>query len=210
MNMETEDLINVLGHVPPVRKVLRLNLVALVLVLLSALVTIFWLGLRPELHSIHPPLFFWLKTLVLASVLLLSIRALNAASVPLSAPQKIWPVLLFIAVIIEAVAQEWMTTDHRLILSLFFLPNFTSCLQHVLFYGLVGMAALTIFARHYAPLDAIRCAGYIGLAAAAAGAIGYSIHCPIDSPTFIVVAYGIPAFELWLIGRLALPRLLRW
>lgn len=49
-----------------------------------------------------------------------------------------------------------------------------------------------------------------GFAAAAAGAVGYSLHCPIDSPTFVVVAYGLPMTWVTLASRLLITRLLRW
>jgi hypothetical protein len=210
MSMDTDELINVLAQTPPARRPMRLGFAALVMTVLSALATIAVLGLRPELVAVQPPASFWMKTMLLAATLAVSLLALIDSSKPLPRISMRWPVTAVVVLAAACVGREWLTTDYHQILAFFRTPNFPSCLICVTLYGSFGIIALSVLMSHYAPADSKRCAGLIGLAAAAAGALGYSIHCPFDSPTFVVVAYGLPMAGLWLLGRLTLPRHLQW
>jgi hypothetical protein len=208
--MKTDELINVLTQMPPTGRPPRLGLLAVIVTALSAFATIAILGLRPELAAGQPPPgSFWIKTLLLAGMAIVSLIELERVSKPL-AMRPLWPVIALAVDSALCVVSEWQTVDYRSILGGFLTPNFPSCLICVTAYGVFGMAGFTVLMRHYAPADTRQCAGLIGLAAAASAAVGYSIHCPIDSPTFVVVAYGMPMIALWLIGRLLLPRKLNW
>jgi hypothetical protein len=210
MNMNTDDLINILAHAPQPDRPMRPGLLALIVMGISALATILLLGLRPELIALQPPGSFWIKTALLAAMAGVSCRALENAARPASARQRYWLEILLTVIAALLVIGEWATTDHSKILSGFLIVNFPSCLICVTLYGGLGMAGFTALMRRYAPVDLDRCAGLIGLAAASAAAVGYSIHCPLDSPTFIVVAYGLPMAALWYVGRAILPRQLGW
>ncbi|MDE2029482.1 MAG: DUF1109 domain-containing protein [Alphaproteobacteria bacterium] len=208
--MKTNDLISILTQAAPPRRPMRLGLAAAIITLLSAVATIIVLGLRPGLAAGHPPASFWMKTLLLGWMAVVSLAALDRASKPLATKRRIWPMAALAIFAAICVAIEWATVDARTILGGFLLPNFPCCLISVTIYGSAGMAGFVGLIRRYAPADPERCAGLAGLAAAAAAAVGYSIHCPLDSPTFIVVAYGLPMIALWALGRWLLPRKLNW
>ena len=210
MRIETNDLINILAQAPPLKRPMRLGWLAAMIALLSALATMAVLGLRPELVAGQPPASFGMKTLLLVAMACVSLMELNRASKPLATPRTRWPMIALAAVAALGVAGEWLRVDAHDIIGGFLLPNFPTCLLAVTVYGSLGMVGFTLLIRRYAPAVAKHCAGLIGLAAAAAGAVGYSLHCPLDSPTFIVVAYGLPMVALWAIGRLVLPRQLSW
>ena len=210
MSLEINELINILTQASPVKRPLRLGLCACAWMVFSAVMTVIILGLRPELIAAHPPLSFWVKTGLLLALLIVNLRALNAASKPIAKDYVIWPIALLIIVTSILVINEWLTTDHQTIIDYFMVRNFPSCLLFVTLYGALGMVILTLLMRHYAPANIKRSAGLIGLVAAAAGAMGYSIHCPFDSPTFIVIAYGLPSLAMWLMGRKILPRFIKW
>ena len=210
MNMETNDLINILAQAPQPKRPLRLGLLAAVIAILSASVTIATLGLRPELIAGQPPASFWIKTALLSVMALVSLRELSRSSKPIAQPRMPWLALLLAIAATALGVHEWLTVDSSKILGGFLSINFRACLVAVTIYGGLGMAGFTVLMRRYAPANTKQCAGFIGLAAAAAGAVGYSIHCPFDSPTFIVVAYGLPMAALWAIGRRVLPNKLNW
>ena len=77
-------------------------------------------------------------------------------------------------------------------------------------YGGIGAVILSRVMKNYAPLDTEKTAGFIGLAAASVGAVGYSFHCPVDSASFILLAYGLPTVGVWALSRKFLSRQLAW
>ena len=209
MTMETNDLINVLAHSPQ-RRPMSMAWLLLGVMIFAAIMTFAVIGLRPELYAGPLPSSFWMKTILLSWFAFLTFSELQRASRPVAAPRSRWPVMLFAAVFVVLLGMEWATQPMAVIFTGFVHRNLPACLIAVTVYGAIGMAAMTALMKRYAPTDMKHCAGMIGLAAASAGAVGYSIHCPMDGPTFILVAYGIPVAALWAIGRWALAKKLNW
>jgi hypothetical protein len=109
-----------------------------------------------------------------------------------------------------ALLHEWTTKPDEQIQKLFLFPNYTDCLIYSTLFGSAVSLVLLAHMKHAAPPNLGRTAGFIGLAAACIGALGYSIHCPIDSPTFMTIAYGLPQLTLYLVSRVLFTRFLRW
>jgi hypothetical protein len=208
--METGELINILAQAPQPKRPWRFGLCAMLAMLLSASATLAIIGVRPELAQGQMPLSFLMKTSLLLIMAVISLRALSAASVPLTPSVSKAPEILAAAVMTMLVAHELFTDGPVRVGSYFLLANFPSCLFFVTLYGLLGLGGFAFLARQYAPANALRYAGLVGLASAASGAVGYSIHCPLDSPSFILVAYGVPMTGLWFVARRVLPRQLKW
>jgi hypothetical protein len=208
--MKSEELINILAQSEPKKPIMTLGILATCLIVVCGLLTKLWLGLRPELDAMTITMSFCFKTMVLGSLVLLSLHALKSSSVPLGRFTLKY-FAIFLAVFLgAALIYEWTTTPVARIASLFLLPNFTSCLAYVTLYGSFVSIPIFLLIKNSAPLHYERTAGLIGLASACISALGYSIHCPIDSPTFIIVAYGLPQSTLYIISRLTLPHFLRW
>jgi hypothetical protein len=174
------------------------------------MVTTFWLGLRPELTTMSVPASFWFKTLTLGSLMILSLEALKDSSVPQGRYQMRYFAIAFAVFLVGAVLFEWTTKPVEQIKSLFLLPNFKACLIYSTLFGAAVSLALLAHMKQAAPPNLGRTAGLIGLAAASIGGLGYSIHCPIDSPTFIAIAYGLPQLTLYHVSRVLCTRFLRW
>jgi hypothetical protein len=174
-------------------------------------VTRLWLGVRPELAAFAPTVSFAFKTGVLGAWAFLVLNGLAAAAVPLGRfTLKIFAGV-FALLFALALAHEWITHSTNEIVRLFYLPNFKDCLRYVFLYGSCLSLILLLVARaRSAPVDTKKMAGLIGLAAACIGAVGYSVHCIVDSPTFILVSYGIPMIVLYGATRLLFPRFLEW
>ena len=208
--MKTDELINILAQSEPVKPMITLGTLATFLVAVCGLLTKLWLGLRPELEAMTIPMSFCFKTMILSSLVVLSLQALKASSVPLGKFTYKPFALFFVVVLSLALAYEWVSTPVAQILDLFLLPNFKFCLIFVTLYGSLVSIAIFLVIKHAAPCHYERTAGLIGLASASVSALGYSIHCPIDSPTFILIAYGLPQVVLYSASRVLLPHFLRW
>ena len=208
--MKTDELINILAQSEPKKPMMALGTLATFLVAVCCLLTKFWLGLRPELEAMTIPMSFCFKTAILSSLVVLSLQALKSSSVPLGR-FTLKHFAIFMGLFLSAaLVYEWVTTPVAQIGSLFLLPNFKSCLVYVTLFGSFVSIAIFLLIKNAAPFHYERTAGFIGLASACVSALGYSIHCPIDSPTFIVVAYGLPQLILYVASRLVFPRFLRW
>jgi hypothetical protein len=209
--MKTDDLINILSQSPQPKAPLSLKAALLLVLLGSTIVTLSVLGLRPDLAYITADLTALHKTILLASILWVTGWALINSAKPLSGEKnsKICPWLL-VGLFGGSVAFEWLTTPFNEILPLFLLPSFSVCLTAVTLYGAVGAVFLTWLMKSYAPAHEKKTSLLIGLASAGAGALGYSIHCAVDSPTFITIAYGLPVLTISVVTGLLAPRFIKW
>lgn len=209
--MKTDELIAILAQDPsPKKPPITLGALGILLAVLSCVLTKFWLGLRPELNAMTIPASFCFKTFILGSLVILSLHALKASSVPLGRFTLKHFAIGLAALFLVALGYEWITKPAGEIGKLFLLPNFGDCLLFVTLYGAGVSIVLLALIKHAAPLHYGRTAGFIGLASACVGALGYSIHCPVDSPTFMLIAYGLPQLMLYMASRFLLARFLRW
>lgn len=76
--------------------------------------------------------------------------------------------------------------------------------------GLVVALAAVLFLRRGAPVSLERSGWLTGLAAGSFGALAYNITCPLDSVAHVGVWHTVPVLAWAVIGRLAVPRLIRW
>lgn len=212
MTKQTDVLIKILSQSSPVRAPLPFSAAALLLSILSLAITFTVMGtFRPELMTLSPPTGFFIKTAILSGFAFTAYLFLKQAAKPVPVFPPLAAALIMPAVLSGFVVWEWMNaTSIRDTLSVVFLPNFRACLLFVGSYGLGGIVALTFLMKQYAPVDVNKAAGLIGLGAASACALGYSFHCPIDSPTFIFLAYGLPMASLGLLARFIVPKFIRW
>ena len=210
MKMRTDQLIAVLAQADSPNPRFGFGAVICAVVIVSLLITAMLLGLRPEI--LHMTLTWHLvyKAFLLLGLTLLCGGQLKAASSPLSRPLASYWFGLLGAFCFVAIAFEWSTRPADAILGQFSAINFPACLIAVSVYGACGVIALTSLMRLYAPTDLRKASAWIGVTAAAAAALGYSFHCPFDSPTFILIAYGLPVASLTALCWAVLPKFLTW
>lgn len=208
--MKTDELIHILSQAPRARARLNILVCGAALVIAGVVATKFMLGLRPEVMAFDFSRALLVKLAVLSLLAITAVQYLKEQSQPVARLRARYVAMAAYALLAGLVAHEWATVDHWQIMALFDLPNFPACLFFVGLYGLVGGAALTVHMQASAPADGGRAAAAIGFAACTTGAVGYALHCPVDSPTFIAVAYHIPVLAIAGLARLVLPRFLRW
>lgn len=207
--MRMDDLITLLSQTPPRRPPLRWPFAVVAamaaIMLLNALV----LGLRPDIAAL--PFSMVYKSATLLALAAIAGGIIARAARPIAAVGRgVIAMALFGLLVAGSLVWEWSHVAPAVILHSFTLPNFPFCLGAVTIFGAAAACALTNLMRFYAPADEGRAAAAIGFTAAAAGAVGYSIHCPIDSPTFVVVAYGLPIAWVTLASRILIARVIRW
>jgi hypothetical protein len=212
MTKQTDDLIKILSQSPLIQKPFSFGFAVLLLSGVSLAMTFTILGtLRPEIMALAPPVTFFIKTAILCGFAVTAFLYVKQAAKPVPSFPSLGVLLVMPIILAALVGWEWsQAASMREILSVLLLPNFKACLFFVSVYGLGGIVALTVLMKHYAPADENKAAGWIGFAAATACAVGYSFHCPVDSPTFIAVAYGLPVAALGLVARFIVPKFIRW
>ena len=76
--------------------------------------------------------------------------------------------------------------------------------------GIVVALAAVLFLRRGAPVSLERAGWLTGLASGSLGAFAYNITCPLDTVAHVGIWHTVPVLAWAVIGRLAVPRLIRW
>lgn len=88
--------------------------------------------------------------------------------------------------------------------------NALACLAAIPLLSLAPFAALLFAFRAGAPLAPQRAGVLAGLAAAGLGASLYALHCPDDSPLFILAWYSLASLIMAALGAVLGRRVLSW
>ncbi|MDD9899520.1 MAG: NrsF family protein [Alphaproteobacteria bacterium] len=209
--MKTDDLIHILSSATPPRPPMSLVAALVLLAVFSFALVFFWEGVRPDLLAgdISAGLLF--KTGFLSAVFVVSLFRLRRCAGPRAykAPVLDGLYMMLWVGLAAFVLLRAVTVPHDVLASMYSAES-AVCLPYVTFYGVVGLAVLLRLMQHYAPADPQRAAGMSAAAAAAAGALGYMLHCPMDDPAHLLVAYGLPVLLLSFLGGRYAARFLRW
>lgn len=207
--MKTSDLVTLLAQSPPPKKPLSFTFVLLAFLVATMALTVLILGLRPDLAiagltALH-------KTILLGMAAWTAGWLLQHAAKPVPSYRRLhfylWPMIVLY---LGSILFEFGTVPWSQILASFYTENFLDCLFFVTLYGMAGAWPLFWLMRFYAPYNSKTAGMLIGFSAAATGAVGYSLHCPIDSPVFITIAYGLPVLLLSLVMRKVADKFIRW
>ncbi|WP_394729807.1 NrsF family protein [Altererythrobacter sp. GH1-8] len=155
--------------------------------------------------------FFWVTSgllLVLglaatsAVIMMASPRVGNRHDAPkwASATLAVLPIAAVISIIPHA------HEEHLEINSLFAVH----CIQSSLVASLATGAALTLWLRRGAPVSLNLAGWFTGLAAGALGTAAYGLSCPVDTVTHLGISHVVPVVVMAILGRLAVPPLVRW
>ncbi|MEM6267087.1 MAG: DUF1109 domain-containing protein [Pseudomonadota bacterium] len=84
------------------------------------------------------------------------------------------------------------------------------CSAYGIMAGLLVAIAAVLFLRRGAPVSLERSGWLTGLAAGSLGALAYNITCPLDTVAHVGIWHTLPVLVWAVIGRLAVPPLIRW
>ncbi|OQP83664.1 hypothetical protein BTR14_21970 [Rhizobium rhizosphaerae] len=211
--MKTDELLTLLSaDTAPVHPLRRMLSVALVVgFLVSALVMIATVGMRPDLAGamIEPRVVVKLSvTLLAAASSAVLVFRVGRPGVPLG--RALRALLLPAALLAAAVAIElsvlppdhWMASliGRNALFCLFFIPVLSA----------VPLIGFLWAMRDGAPERPGWAGAACGFSAATMAAFIYAFHCPDDSPLFVMTWYVIAIGLVTLTGAAAGRRLLRW
>jgi hypothetical protein len=177
---------------------------------LSFLLLLLFYGIRPNLAE--AVLNWRVATKFAVALTLAATSALLALRLARPTPERgAWlillpaPLILAIAGIAEMAVSPPATWPYRA------LGNYaSSCLVAVPLLSALPLAAVLWALQSGAPAFPAQAGAVAGALAAGLGSALYALHCPDDSPLFLVVFYGIGTAAVILAGRMGGARALRW
>ena len=120
--------------------------------------------------------------------------------------------LLLVPVVSLAIALAWDLSRFGLdqFSARLFGHNYLACVVAIPLFSALPLVGMLWAFRQGAPTDPDRAGLMAGLGAAGLGASLYALHCPDDSPFFILAWYSAAAFVVASLGRFAGRRFLAW
>jgi hypothetical protein len=217
--MQTELLIDQLvAGLEPVRPRRRWREAALLglLVLLEIPLFLLLSELRPDMPDAMATPAFWWKSGSFAVIAILAGAAMLISLDPATTtPRRVagwWRGLAGFAP--AALALGWLidagASGRSALLARLEWRDGLDCLANIALLTLPLVLALGMLMRRGAPTQPARTSAAAGLAAAAAGAVVFALHCPHDDPLYVAVWYGGAVLAVAGIARAVLPRVVRW
>ena len=210
--MKTGDLIAALAaDIRPAGVPLSRKLVLTVLAGAALAMAGFWaeLGLRSDIREAMTTWRFNAKLAIVAIAMLLAVvecaRLCRPTAKASILPMLVTAILLGIAVLVELVSAPSASWGVRLLGS-----NAVLCLTAIPLLATAPFIALFYAMRSGAPSAPVATGAMAGFASATLGASLYALHCPDDSPLFVMTWYGIAILLVTAIGALLGWKLLRW
>lgn len=196
----------------PVRSLRPKQSMAASLIITGAilLLIILWLGPREDMMAGRPDSMFLLRS----GILLLLGLANGYAAIAMASPSvgrqgSGWQIALAAAALFPLAA---------LIVSMSISPadamtatqTGLQCLRMSVMGGLATAVPMVLHLRRGAPASPERAGWLTGIASGGLGAFAYGFHCPFNSIIYIGLWYTLAVGISAVIGRLVVPRLIRW
>jgi len=201
------------GDLRPVRVMKRRDGVLLVLGALAVTVAggALWIGLRADLMSGGAsPLY----VIVHGLLLLLGLAAASAVVV-MASPQvgahhdaPKWAMAMVALLPLAAIATSLASGAGAE--ALFDRQHDLNCLTHGVGYSLLVGVVLFYWLKRGAPVSQSQAGLYLGTAAGALGIFAYGLTCPLEAMNHLGIWHVMPVAIGALVGRFAIPPLLRW
>lgn len=211
--MKTDDLIARLAadngpRRSPVMLLWLALAAAFVLALLAMLLTV---GTRPDLAAAAETWRFALKALIMLTLAGTSFLLLRRAIHPGGlAGAPLWSVLAAPALLIVAVLVELTLLPRGDWGAAAIGQNWAYCLVLVPGFGIAPLAVTLWAIRQGATTQPVLTGVLAGLLSGGIAAAAYAMHCPDDSPLFVMLWYPAGIIALGMAGALLGPRVLRW
>ena len=213
--MNTEQLIESLSRdVPVVSRSAFGRRIALGMAagaVVTAVLVVVVLGIRPDLgHAMHG-FSFWMKWAYTGSLGLGAVIAVARLGRPVAAPLRHRWLLAAPVVALAAVGVgELASTPSRQWLAMWLGESWKICPWLVLTLAMPIFIGLLWSFRRLAPTRLRAAGAAAGLAAGAWAAMIYCVHCPESSALFVLTWYTLGIVLAAGVGALVGPRLMRW
>lgn len=167
-------------------------------------------GIRADVLAGHPKEMFLLRS---GMLLLLgggtAYTVLGMASPAVGKPHSSWQIALAAAVLFPMAALIAAATGNGAD-AFSAMQSVAYCLSYSAVGGLATAVPMILHLRRGAPTSPARAGWLVGIASGGLGAFAYNLHCPFDSVVYIGLWYSLAVGICAVVGRLAVPRLIRW
>ncbi|MBC2837638.1 NrsF family protein [Paragemmobacter straminiformis] len=211
--MKTQDLIRRLAQdtPPPPFSERGVTLATVLAVVACTTAFLSLAGTRSDLFAAMLSPLVATKTLLPASLFILSLKAALRMARPDRAPSHALRPLLLLALV---AALMWLRAFANLSPDQRFAEvgafSLSECVGFITLLSVVPAAVLIARLQHGASMSPIRSGALAGLAAGSGAATGYSLFCVQDNPLFFVTWYGFAILLVSVLTALAGSRFLRW
>lgn len=213
--MQTDDLIRSLaGDVAPIAPHALQQRIAVGIAggaVVTLILILLGLGVRPDLTDALHGFSFWMKALYTATIAVGAILATVHLARPdaMRGKSSLW-LLLPVAALSAIAANQLLHVPQSERLALWLGQSWRMCSALVLLYSVPIFAGLLWAFRRMAPTRLRSAGAAAGLASGACAATIYSLHCPEVSAAFVLTWYSLGIGLAAALGAILGPRLLRW
>ena len=210
--MDKANIQHLVDDLEPVRAIQPKRSMALSLLMTGGFLTfiLLWLGPREDIMAGQPDTMFLLRGGMLLLLGLANGWAVMAMASPsvgrhgggwqiALAAAALFPLAALIVTMSVSPADAMAATQTGL-----------QCLRMSLIGGLVAAIPMVLHLRRGAPTSPERAGWLTGLAAGGLGAFAYGFHCPFNNILYIGLWYTLAVGICAVVGRLVVPRLIRW
>jgi hypothetical protein len=198
-----------LEPVKPLKMARGVGAVGALLAMAAALIVL-TKGMRADLLAANPDPMFLLRGGLLALLGVASGWAvLNMASPSVGKQGQSWKMAIAAAALLPLAAIIVAMTGHADVA----ITNAYYGLDCMAFSTLGGLATaipMVLWLRRGAPTSPERAGWLTGVASGGLGAFAYGLHCPFNDVVYIGLWYSLAVGVCALVGRIVVPRLIRW
>lgn len=209
-DMMIDRLVEELTPVKPLKNRNGLALTLAIAAILALAVAMLG-GIRGDvLMGVPHPMFFLRggALLLLGVTSSYAVIAMSQPAVGNSFKGWIWALLAALLFPATAIVMAVMAAPDNMAI---FVPRYgLECLGISILAGTVIATAQVSWLRRGAPVALNRAGWLVGMSSGALGAAAYSLHCPFNSIFYIGLWYTLAVAICAILGRLLVPRLIRW
>jgi hypothetical protein len=208
MTKQGFDIAALVDDLEPVKPLdWRQGLIAPAIILIAATIMISsMIGVRADLVNANPhPMFLLRSGILLLLGAVCGISLVSMASPAVGKHGNGWKIAVTAAMLFPLAAAIIAMTGERLPTT-----SGVKCLIFSMLAGAATAAPMILWLRKGAPVSLERAGWLTGLAAGGFGAFAYGIHCPFNSVVYIGFWYSLAVGICAVVGRLVVPKLIRW
>ena len=178
---------------------------------ITVVLTILLLGLRPDVaDGQFQPLFLFANGLFLIVGLATALAAVGMGMPRVGHSSQGWKWVLAMGSLLPATAVIMLASRTEPMPLALVTSHEVKCVAMGLALSLLTATALTGWLRRGAPTSAERAGWLVGLASGSTGIFAFAFHCPFDSFYHVGLWHVLPVAIGAVLGRLIVPRLIRW
>ena len=185
-------------------------MIAAAITVAMLMAVVLMIGVRADVMAGQPDAMFLIRS---GTLLLLgggtAHAVLSMASPAVGKPQMSWQMALAAAFLFPIAALiVAMTGDMGNAMAE--MNSVGQCLMFSAIGGAATAVPMILHLRQDAPTSPARAGWLVGIASGGLGAFAYNLHCPFNSIVYIGLWYTLAVGICAVVGRLTVPRLIRW